>query len=86
MPDLEKALEELKQVGLVGVEVYYGDYTPEQVTRLEVIADRLELVKCGGSDYHATGDPGEPDLGSVGPPPETIDALAVLRKRSDSSC
>ena len=79
VPDLEESLEELKQVGLLGLEVYYGDHTPEQVTRIEQIADRLELVKCGGSDYHATGDP-EP--GSVEPPSETIDTLMALNNHS----
>ena len=82
LPDLEESLEELKQVGLLGLEVYYGDHTPEQVTRIEQIADRLELVKCGGSDYHATGDPDEPEPGSVEPPPETIDTLTPLNNHS----
>lgn len=72
---LKEVLLELKQVGLVGVEVYYKDYSAEQVTRYAAIAEELELVPCGGSDYHAAGNPGEPEPGSVGPPMSTVDLL-----------
>jgi len=38
------------------------------------------LIPCGGTDYHASGNPGEPEPGSVGPPMETIEALKSLKK------
>ena len=75
---LRKTLQGLKRAGLVGVEVYYGDYTPEQVKRLAGVADELGLVPCGGSDYHASGNPDEPEPGTVGPPMETVEALKSL--------
>ena len=49
------------------MEVYYKDYTPDQVARLKNQADSLGLVPCGGTDYHASGNPGEPEPGDVGP-------------------
>ena len=76
---LKRTLPELKEAGLVGMEVYYGDYSPEEVESLAGIAEETGLVPCGGSDYHASGNPGEPEPGSVGPPVATVSALYALR-------
>lgn len=78
--NLRDTLRELKDAGLVGMEVYYGDYTPEQVAMLASLADELGLVPCGGSDYHASGNPGEPEPGTVGPPLSTVKALEALHR------
>lgn len=75
---LAETLAELKRAGLVGMEVYYKDYTPDQVARLKRLADGLGLVACGGSDYHASGNPDEPEPGDVGPPMESVEALDEL--------
>lgn len=72
-------LADLTDAGLVGMEVYYGDYTPEQVKWLRGLADDFGLIPCGGSDYHAAGNPGEPQPGTVGPPMSSVDALNALR-------
>ena len=56
---IKENIRELKKVGLVGIEVFYNDYTHEQIHELELIASEFELIKCGGSDYHANGNPGE---------------------------
>ena len=72
-------LADLTAAGLVGMEVYYGDYTPDQVKWLRGLADDFGLIPCGGSDYHASGNPGEPQPGSVGPPMSSVDALNALR-------
>ncbi len=77
--NLRETLQGLRDAGLVGMEVYYGDYTPEQVAMLSRLADELGLVPCGGSDYHASGNPGEPEPGTVGPPLSTVKALEALR-------
>ena len=76
---LPETLDELKQAGLVGMEVYYGDYTPEQVEWLRGLADEFALIPCGGSDYHALGNPNEPEPGSVGPPMSSVEALYALK-------
>ena len=76
---LRDILVDLKDAGLVGMEVYYGDYTADQVRRLAALAEELGLVSCGGSDYHAAGNPGEREPGSVGPPLESVQALDALR-------
>ena len=82
---LRKILTELKAAGLVGMEVYYSDYTPEQVEWLAGLADVLGLLPCGGSDYHGSGNPGEPEPGSVGPPTESVDRLRSLSSAGSRS-
>ena len=72
---LDETARQMKQYGIVGIEVFYGDYTPDQVAHLKSIADELDLIPCGGSDYHCSGNPGEPEPGSVGPPMETVARL-----------
>ncbi len=78
---LRETLANLKACGLMGVEVFYGDYTPQQVGSLKALADELDMIPCGGSDYHCSGNPGEPEPGSVGPPMETVARLRRARER-----
>ena len=76
---LKATLVDLKRSGLVGMEVHYGGYTSEQVDELAGVAAELGIVPCGGSDYHASGNPGEPEPGTAGPPMDTVDALRELK-------
>lgn len=76
--DLDRMARELKIAGLVGIEVYYGNYTTERVAVLKGMAQDLGLIPCGGSDYHALSTPGEVVPGSVGPPLGTFEALRAL--------
>ena len=83
--ELRHTLNDLKGAGLAGVEVYYGDYTPSQVKRLAGLADELGLIPCGGSDYHASGNPGDPEPGKVGPPMSTYQRLLVAWQKPTRS-
>ena len=65
---LDETLVNLKSAGLIGLEVYYADYTPDQVSCLTGFAREHGLLPCGGSDFHGSGTPGEPTPGSVVPP------------------
>ncbi|MCH7799913.1 MAG: PHP domain-containing protein [Chloroflexi bacterium] len=76
---LLETVQSLREHGLVGMEVFYGDYTPDQVSSLKEIADNLGIVPCGGSDYHASGNPDEPQPGSVGPPMSTVERLHAVQ-------
>lgn len=49
-------LAELKDAGLVGIEVDHPDHPPLVRERLAALASELGLVQTGGSDYH--GDEG----------------------------
>ena len=82
---LEPALQELREAGLAGVEVYYKDYTEKEVNALAEIAEKVGLVPCGGSDYHASGNPDEPEPGSVGPPMAIVERLQQIARKDGRS-
>jgi 3',5'-nucleoside bisphosphate phosphatase len=74
---LRELLPTLKARGLVGIEAYYKSYFADTVQRLVRLADELDLVPAGGSDFHAP-DMGAP-LGSTGLPPESVERLRAAR-------
>ena len=76
--DLDDNLEELKAAGLVGMEVYYAQYSEERIQELADTAARHGLLPCGGSDYHALDNPGERLPGTMGPPLEVVERLEKL--------
>ena len=78
---LTETIAGLKEAGLIGMEVYYGDYTQEQIGYLKELSEEFDLIPCGGSDYHASGNPGEPEPGMAGPPLSTVDALRAAKQR-----
>ncbi len=45
-------VEELRGLGLGGLEVYYRHFSGETVEALRLLAGELQLVPTGGSDYH----------------------------------
>lgn len=49
---LEKLMITLKDMGLRGIEAYYPSHTRRQVDRYLQLADRLELLVTGGTDFH----------------------------------
>ncbi len=73
--DMETTIAELAEVGIVGLEVHYAQFSSETVQQLARLADRHGLIPCGGSDYHGLGNEGEPLPGTLGPPPETVGLL-----------
>lgn len=76
--DLDDKLEELRSAGLVGMEVYYAQYSEERILELASTAARHGLLPCGGSDYHALDNPGERLPGTMGPPMEVVKRLEEL--------
>lgn len=51
----EAAFGLLKEAGLAGIEVNHRDHNAHARTGLRRIADRLDLITTGSSDYHGTG-------------------------------
>jgi predicted metal-dependent phosphoesterase TrpH len=78
IPDMDETLEELKAAGLAGMEVFYAQYSEERIQELMDIALRHGLLPCGGSDYHALGNPVEHLPGTMGPPLEVVKRLEKL--------
>ena len=68
----------LAKAGLIGMEVYYKNYTPDVVAELKALADRHNLLALGGSDYHASGQSDEVSPGLVGPPEENGQRLLEM--------
>jgi predicted metal-dependent phosphoesterase TrpH len=71
----EPIIKELKVAGLIGLEVYYKDYTPEQIKDLLRIANLFDLVPTGGSDFHGLDFLNEPPLGTLEVPLQSIERL-----------
>ena len=41
-------------MGLAGIEVIHSDHDPELIEKYTALADRFDLLKTGGSDFHGT--------------------------------
>lgn len=57
--------------GLLGIEAYHADHTPEQMLRYAALAAEVGLLVTGGTDFHGPGAP-NPDIGSVAVPPARV--------------
>lgn len=72
-------IEQLYREGLVGLEVYHSSHTPDVVQRYEQLAERLGLLKTGGSDYHGLSKEGAP-VGSVAVPYALVETLKQWKR------
>jgi 3',5'-nucleoside bisphosphate phosphatase len=52
-----KICEQLKALGLAGIEVHYSTHRPEQTATYLDVARRLNLLVTGGSDFHGVTKP-----------------------------
>ena len=73
--NMEPIIAELVDAGIVGMEVYYAQYSDETIKHLARLAEQYGLIPCGGSDYHGLGNAGEPLPGIQGPPLKTVEML-----------
>ena len=83
LPGLTKLrawLPELLQAGLVGLETYYGPYTPEQEQELLTLAHEYDLIPTGGTDFHGPGIHPTP-LGGRYVPMEAVERLKEAAAR-----
>jgi predicted metal-dependent phosphoesterase TrpH len=57
--DIERqTLKQLKDVGLLGLEVYHSEHPPDLQAHYLRLADELNLLPTGGSDFHGAVKPG----------------------------
>jgi hypothetical protein len=75
---IDDLLADLKQAGLVGMEVYYQDYEPDEIERLRALAEKFHLLPLGGSDYHGMGGPQQREPGNIPLPMEPVERLLAL--------
>ncbi len=78
---LIETVEELKAAGLHGMEVHYAMYDAATVDWLADVARAYDLIPCGGSDYHHSGNSREPRPGVNGPPMTTVERLEEAAQR-----
>ncbi len=72
--DAARHIDILLHMGLDGIEVYHSSHTPQETGRLIRIAERHQLLKSGGSDYH--GREGRYGMiGALGVPAQYLAAL-----------
>ena len=76
----DELINQFVKDGLAGLEVYHSGHTPEVVRRYETIADRLHLLRSGGSDFHGDSKEGLP-VGAVKVPYTLIEALKQWQRQ-----
>jgi len=74
-------LPELVEGGLVGLEVYYNGYSPEDIRELAALARKFDLIPTGGSDFHGPGVVDTVEMGGVWVPVESVERLRSLAKK-----
>ena len=73
-------LPDLIERGLVGLEVYYNGYSPEDVRGLADLARKFDLIPTGGSDFHGSGVVDTVEVGGVKVPVESVERLRAMAK------
>ncbi len=81
LDELRNWLPDLCEAGMVGLETYYGPYTPADEQELRALANEYHLIPTGGSDFHGPGIHPTP-LGGRPVPYEAVERLKdAARKR-----
>jgi hypothetical protein len=74
-------LPSLVEAGLVGLEVYYNGYSPEDIRELAALARKFDLIPTGGSDFHGPDVLDTVEMGGVWVPMESVERLRALAKK-----
>lgn len=72
----------LVKKGLLGIEVYYPQHTPEMIDKYRWYSKRYCLVMTGGTDYHGAGRD-YPPLGAVSISMEDVERLRMVHSFID---
>lgn len=75
-----EVIEQLAERGLTGIEVNHPNHEPSTRAELRELADRLDLLQTGSSDYHGTNK--SIALGAETTDPEVFDELVTRAKGS----
>jgi len=79
--NLEAFVPQLKEAGMVGLEIYYANYSPSKIARLQALAKKYDLIASGGSDYHGWDNTIGANIGSVDMPPELVRQFISLAEQ-----
>ncbi len=83
--DPEKWMAPLKSAGMVGIEAYYKDNTPENTAATLKMAKKYGLIVTGGTDYHGIEDNAEVMMGGVEVPVAAARRLIALASKKPLS-
>ena len=75
----QEAMRDLRDQGVQGFEAWYPDYSPLEQAYFLDLAEQLDMVPCGGSDYHGGHKPGR-TLG-MAVPDQVLERLRGLRRQ-----
>lgn len=75
----EAAIDELVEAGLAGIEVDHPDHDEQARERFRRLANRLDLVATGSSDWHGNDHGGR--IGENTTSPEALDRLRARARR-----
>jgi hypothetical protein len=81
-PRLSKLVDDLVEIGLDGIEVYYPTHSSGIRKKLKKIVKRHAMIASGGSDYHGRMRPGTALAGGVNVyvPPEILERMRAKRR------
>lgn len=77
-PDRRAIVQELRDEGLGGLEVFYRTFDRATVAGVAAVAAELDLVPTGGSDYHGDTGPYAAAHAELWVPPEVGDRLVAV--------
>lgn len=83
----DKAMKDLKDQGMEGLEAYYGEYAAAQQRSFTALAAKLDMAMSGGSDYHGRNKPAirlGRGRGSLHVPDELLEGLEGRRGEGTS--
>src|SRR5947199_4293332 len=82
LDELRNWVPDLRNAGMVGLETYYGSYTPANEHELLALAHEYHLIPTGGTDFHGPGIHPTP-LGGRYVPFEAVERLKAeaLKRR-----
>ncbi len=70
----DELIPQFVEYGLMGLEAYYPEHTPEMIKRYVGIAKKYNILVTGGSDCHGKAKP-EVKIGSMNIPYELVEKL-----------
>ena len=85
---LEEVIRELVGWGLMGLECFYSNHTPEETKRLAAMASAFDLVPTGGTDFHGKNRPKVKlgtGTGGLDIPHEVFESLVSFHKGMSSA-
>ncbi len=79
---LRDMIAAVKAAGVIGMEVRYSTYTPEQTAYAMALAEEFDLLPTGGSDFHGAAKPDiqiGAGMGDLNVPRAWLDSLRARR-------